>query len=468
MTKDILFNNSNVLYDLRYEAVFDETIQIAPKQLTYNLRPDGSSPYRSPTATPGPNLGLFNQAATSAQASRSVSPYSQTPATPAFPPPPKVPQVYDTTLFDAFMKENPSVKFIYIKWLDYMSTLRSRIVPIKEFTRMIHSGSRIGISQGNTGTLQSDHLTPIVNITGQIYVEPDLRSLRITHNKDPLPSATVLSYWRSESGAPLPSDPRNALETLINDLQYNHATTLLIGFEIEVVFLSRTPPTASTNPFTADPYAPLTKTHAWGTLTPEQWLQLPFLSEIVIALEDMGIEVQQFYAESGAGQYEFVLPPQPPLLAIDSLVQARQVISQIAALHGLRATLHPKPFEGINTTAHAHISLHPPERHMQFFVGGVLRHLPAICAFTMPEEVSYGRAVDDSWTGGTWVCFPSLLPYITLTTKGRMGHAKPLYPPAPHLPGSLGNPLPRRSRKSLSRIIFHYRRRPPRSLFLYF
>ena len=324
MTKDILFNNSNVLYDLRYEAVFDETLQVAPKQLTYNPKTDVTSPYRSPTGTPGPNIGLFNKPATSTQASRSVSPYSQPPA---FPPPPKVPQVYDTQLLDQFETEHPGIKFVYIQWLDYMSTIRSRIVPIKEFTRMIHEGSRIGISQGNTGTLQNDHLTPIVNTTGQIYVEPDLRSLRVTHNKDPLPSATVLSYWRTESGAPLPSDPRNALEALINDLQYNHDTTLLIGFEIEVVFLSRNPPTTSTNPFVADPYAPLTKTHAWGTLTPEQWLQLPFLSEIVIALEEMGIEVQQFYAESGQGQYEFVLPPQPPLLAIDSLVQARQVIS---------------------------------------------------------------------------------------------------------------------------------------------
>ena len=149
--------------------------------------------------------------------------------------------------------------------------------------------------------------------------------------------------------------------------------------------------------------APLTKTHAWGTLTPEQWLQLPFLSEIVLALEDMGIEVQQFHAESGPGQYEFVLPPHPPLLAIDTLLQARQVIAQIASLHGLRATLHPKPFEGIGTAAHAHISLHPPERDMQFFVGGVLKHLPAICAFSMPEEISYERVTENSWTGGTWV-----------------------------------------------------------------
>lgn len=140
-------------------------------------------------------------------------------------------------------------------------------------------------------------------------------------------------------------------------------------------------------------------------MTPEQWLQIPFLTEIATSLSEIGIEVQQFHSEAGQGQYEFVLAPQPLLTAVDCLIQARQVVAQIAALYDMRATLHPKPFPGIGTAAHAHISLDPPDRDLQFFVGGVLNHLPAICAFTMPEEVSYGRVADDSWTGGTWVAW---------------------------------------------------------------
>ena len=394
MTKDILFNNSNILYDLRYEAMFDDTIQEAPKQITYDPSAGVTSPYVSPTASTAPHPGLVGRSATvPIPAPRSVSPYS--PA--LFPPPPTVAHVYDNQIFDKFKKDNPSIKFVYVQWLDYMATIRARIVPMKEFENMVREGKRIGISQGNTGTLQNDTLTPAVNTTGQIYVEPDLRSLRRTHNKDPLPSATVLSYWRDESGNALPECPRNNLETLISNLQYNHATTLLVGFEIEVTFLFR----SSKDP--NQPFVPLTRTHAWGTLTPEQWLQLPFLSEIVLALEEMGIEVQQFHAESGQGQYEFILSPQPPLLAVDTLIQARQVISQIAALHDLRATLHPKPFQGIGTAAHAHISLHPPDRDMTFFVGGVLQHLAAICAFTMPAEESYSRVVDDQWSKSLYI-----------------------------------------------------------------
>src|SRR5690349_5860572 len=122
MTKDILFNNSNVLYDLRYEAVFDETVQAPPKQLTYNPKSNtAASPYRSPTATPGPNTSAFDQAAASEHVSRSVSPYAPPPA---FPPPPKVPRVYDVEVLENFRQENPKIKFVYVQWLDYMATVR--------------------------------------------------------------------------------------------------------------------------------------------------------------------------------------------------------------------------------------------------------------------------------------------------------------------------------------------------------
>ena len=143
-------------------------------------------------------------------------------------------------------------------------------------------------------------------------------------------------------------------------------------------------------------------------------MQLPMLAEIATCLSEIGIEVQQFHSESGQGQYEFVLAPQPLLTAVDCLIQARQVISQIAALHDLRSTLHPKPFPGIGTAAHVHISLDPPDKDLQFFVGGILQHLPAICAFTLPEEVSYGRVADDSWTGGTWVAWGTQIREVPL------------------------------------------------------
>ena len=390
MTKDILFNNSNTLYALHYEAVFDETTYVIPKQIAFNSKTGVVSPILSPPILPP--AGATTRPATSGPIdSRSESPYKQ----PSFPPPPKAPHVYDVQLFDDFMTENPKVRFVYVHWVDYLVTTRVRIVPIKEFKRMIHEGDRIGISQGKSGALQDDNPTSGINTAEQIYIEPDLLSLRRTHSKDPLPSATVLSYFRSASGSPLSSCPRNNLEILLNDLQYNQSTTLLVGFEIQVTFLSRNSNSQG------DSYSPLRKTHGRTIATPEQWLQLPFLTESMLALDEMGIEMQQVSAETGQGQYEFILPPQPPVAAIDTLIQARQAISHIATLHGLRATMYPKPFDSVTAT-NAHISLHPPVRDMHFFVGGVVAHLPAISAFSMAESVSYAPVVDET---GMWVAW---------------------------------------------------------------
>ncbi|KAF2870947.1 developmental protein-like protein fluG [Massariosphaeria phaeospora] len=403
MTKDILFNNANTLYSLGYHVDFVDLPDNPQNTIAYHTKSESQSPYQPPPFPPPSRSGDYDPATIFLPQSPPVAVETNSPyQVPLFPPPPIVPRVYDEQVFDAFMQQNPDVKFVYVQWLDYMATIRCRILPIKQFDRLIRSGDRIGISRGNIGTLQNDGITPVVNPVGQIYVEPDLRSLRRTHDKNDPSSATVFSFWRDEAGYPIPECPRTNLETLVNELQYNHGISLLCGFEIEVTFLTR-----NTDPLTSkdEPYKPITTTHAWGTLTPEQWMQVPMLTQIATSLDTMGIELQQFHAESGAGQYEFVLAPLPPLLAIDALIQARQAIAQIAALHNLRATLHPSPFPGTGTGAHTHISLNPPDHDMQFFVGGVLRHLPALCAFTMPAADSYARVVDDRWSGGTWVAW---------------------------------------------------------------
>lgn len=313
---------------------------------------------------------------------------------------------YDLNALHAFLDRNPELKFIYVQWLDYMGTMRVRMIPINQFNILTSKGSRIGISRGNTGTLQNDTITAAVNAQGQILVEPDLSSLRVTHSKDPLASATVIASFRDDDGLPLAACPRSTLQTLIDRFQHDHNINFLIGFEIELVFLR---PTDNKN----NPYTPLDTNHAWATLSPEQFsTALPLAGEIVSALEEMDISIQQFHSESGPGQYEFVLPPLPPIAALDTLIQTRQAIAQIAHSHGLRATLHPLPLHGVGSGQHVHISLNSSSlsaadlaARNKSFVSAVLAHLQAICAFSLPNEVSYGRVGADLWTGGAWVAW---------------------------------------------------------------
>lgn len=302
------------------------------------------------------------------------------------------------------MRENAGVRFVYVQWLDYRGSLCTRLVPIKEFIRVIHDGERIYASLSDADSMKNSFSPP------EIYLEPDLRSLSRTHSKDSLPSASVFCYWRTESGAPLPSCPRTSLEALINNLQYTYSTTLLVGFELAVTFLSRS---SNLDRNQQDVYLPLESTSSLP----------PLLSDILLALDDLSIELQSFHAtESTQGRYVFQFTPQPPLLAVDTLIQSRHVIGQIAATHSARTSLENNVLSSQRTPApeeaSVNISLHPPTYDSNFFVGGVAPHLPAICALTLSSDP---RSLNEPLThkkSGNWTfsCFDSLAnPYFALS-----------------------------------------------------
>lgn len=295
-----------------------------------------------------------------------------------------------------------------VQWLDYLGTLRSRWLPTEAFAGLVKVGSRVGISAGNLGTLQNDYMTPAVNPVGQILVEPDLATLRLmaygAESSFRPAAATVMARFVDESLKPLDLCPRSQMQKFIQELHKEHGVELLVGFEIEVTFCRHVE---------SGEFEPMDTNHAWGTLTDQQISDaFPTMCQIANTLRIIGIEAQQLHSEAGAGQYEFVLSPLPPVEAVDTLVQARQCVQQVAATRGLRATLHPLPFPGIGTAAHAHISLNSSTRSADelekldmSFVASVLAHVPGLCAFTMPQAVSYGRVIDDSWTGGTWIAW---------------------------------------------------------------
>lgn len=325
---------------------------------------------------------------------------TQPPRTTAAP----TPAPYDESLLQLFLQSHNDLQFIYVQWLDYMATMRVRVFPRQAFVDLIKQGNFISIAMGNLGTLQNDTVTSAVNPQGQILVEPDLSTLRRTQSKDPLKSASVIASFRDADSGRSIDCPRGDLQHSVASIEDQHNINLMIGFEIELVLLHR---------IDKDDYATTDTNHAWASMTPEQsTTTMPILAEIVTELASMGINILQFHSESGPGQYEIVLPPLPAMVAVDTLVQARQAVQQIAHSHGLRATLHPVPLSGAGSGQHAHISLNSStiseqelERKEMSFFASVLEHLPSICAFSLPTEVSYRRVKDDSWTGGTWCCW---------------------------------------------------------------
>lgn len=223
-----------------------------------------------------------------------------------------------------------------------------------------------------------------------------------------------MACYCDEEGKAIPECGRCLVKQLEKNITERHNVDLLVGFEIELVFLRRVPDNEKS------PFEPLTKTHAWSTLSVDQWMNLlPLAMEVSDALQSIGIQIQAMHPESTPGQYEFILPPLPPVEAVDTLYQARQCIAMVAEQHGLRATLHPVPFaDAAGSGAHAHISLNKSRavakeaisdesltKKGTQFVASIFAHLEGICAFSLSEAESYGRVAEDHWTGGVWIAW---------------------------------------------------------------
>ena len=301
----------------------------------------------------------------------------------------------------SFLGEHPSVQYLRLQWLDYTSTLRVRILPIKQAAKMLEEKRFIGIAKAVLGLLQQDLSAPGFSATGEYSLCPQFASLRLGNRYN---NAFLQCEFQEKNGDEVSICPRTVLRKQVQKAEAN-SMTFLIGFEIEVVFMrvdsSSDKPIYTDHPVNAGG-------HAWSTSRALQNdKMLDMLESMLATFETTGIEVQQFHSECSAGQYEFVLAPLPPLQAVDTLLAAREIISSFAANSDLRATLIPKPSpQSCGTGAHLHISIEPADQWKSFYAG-VLKHLKAIAAFTYSNAASYERVQDGVWAGGTWVCWGS-------------------------------------------------------------
>jgi glutamine synthetase len=263
----------------------------------------------------------------------------------------------------------------------------------------------IGITKASLGLLQNDTIIPGVTATGEYRLYAIFSSLK------PGPSdsfASMQGEFREADGSAAALCPRSVLRRALLESKL-HGLEFLMGFEIEVVFLAR----ASETENGKSGFTTILDSggHAWSSARALQSSTiLKIAEEIYDALSKAGIYLEQWHPESSRGQYEFVLPPLPPLEAVDTLLHARDIICTVAAGYSMRATLHPKPFPMMaGTASHVHISISSPngEQVYESFYAGILAHLRAICAFTYSNAASYERVADGCWAGGRWVTWGS-------------------------------------------------------------
>lgn len=140
----------------------------------------------------------------------------------------------------------------------------------------------------------------------------------------------------------------------------------------------------------------------------------PVIDEITDALAAQGVQVEMIYPESGPGQFEIPVRYADALTAADQQIVFRETVRAVAQRHGLIASFVPKPFtDKAGCGAHLHLSLWRDGQNrvadalqprtisaeMGAFIAGLLHHLPALMALTVPSTNSYKRIRPRFWSG---------------------------------------------------------------------
>jgi len=137
--------------------------------------------------------------------------------------------------------------------------------------------------------------------------------------------------------------------------------------------------------------------------------QTDLRSEMVSVMQGCGLEVERHHHEvATAGQAEINFRALTLTRCSDAVLVFKYVVKNVARRHGKTATFMPKPLFGDNGSGmHVHQSLGKEGVNLfydeggygglselgLYYVGGILRHAPALLALTNPTTNSYKRLV---------------------------------------------------------------------------
>jgi glutamine synthetase len=132
-------------------------------------------------------------------------------------------------------------------------------------------------------------------------------------------------------------------------------------------------------------------------------------SEMILTMERLGIEIEvQHHEVASGGQAEIDMRFDTLLRMADKLMLYKYVVKNVARNAGYSATFMPKPlFQDNGSGMHCHQSLWTAGEPLfysetgyaglsdlgRWYIGGLLKHAPAVLAFAAPTTNSYKRLV---------------------------------------------------------------------------
>ena len=229
---------------------------------------------------------------------------------------------------------------------------------------------------------------------------PDLNSFAIypwAHNGGEKVGRLICDVYNPD-GTPFPGCPRMTLKKQM-DKAAALGYVLVTGPEAEFFLFRRDA--------NGDPIVDTHDEGAYFDLTPVDRGE-EARRDIVLALEQMGFEVEAAHHEVAHGQHEIDFRYAEALKTADNIATFRFVVKYVARTFGLTASFMPKPIFGQNGSGmHTHQSLFRGKDNAFWdeksewelsstalhYIGGLLRHARGFSAITNPLVNSYKRLV---------------------------------------------------------------------------
>ena len=285
---------------------------------------------------------------------------------------------------------------IFVATCDLAAVTRGRSVPLGAEASVLRAGT--GWVPANLGITCFGDLADDSGFdsTGDLRLKPDSTAVYDIPRIGPLPPLRLMVGGITNlDGSDWDGDCRAFALRALNDLQEQYGATITAAFEHEFTLTGLADQGA---PFSLDRYRSAE----------------PFGSELIRLLADVGLDPESWLAEFGEDQFEITVAPAEGISSADRAIVLRQLVRDLARVHGLRAGFSPlRSLGGIGTGVHLHFSLRSdtgepllwdPRRDGSLssfgarFAAGIVRHAPTLVAFTAPSPASGYRFGEHKWS----------------------------------------------------------------------
>ncbi len=315
-----------------------------------------------------------------------------------------------------FAKEN-DVKMVDLKFTDFVGMWQHFSVPISELDEKsfeegfgfdgssirgwqpINASDMLVVPDPETAVIdpmiEVPTLTLICNVVDPITKEP--------YEKDPRNIAIKAQNYLKSSGigdvAYFGPEPEFFIfDDVRFSTSYNHGFYFIDSVEGRWNSGKEENPNLGYKPRYKEGYFPVPPTDSLNDLR----------NEMVIQMMRVGIQIEcQHHEVATAGQAEIDMKYAPLLKMGDQLMWYKYIIKNVAIKNGKTVTFMPKPlFQDNGTGMHTHQSIWKDGKNLfagdkygglsdlaLWYIGGILKHAKALCAFTNPTTNSYKRLV---------------------------------------------------------------------------